>query len=93
MTQRSVARTASTAGFAALVGVAVSVAALLVIGLRIANENPEPADQNWWLFAELIVGLAYLTAGAVLVGRREHRFLGGLFVGVAIAALVAAPAT
>ena len=44
---------------AACLGVVVAVAAVaVVLGLRIANTDDEPAGQNWWLVAWLVVGSA-----------------------------------
>src|SRR5262249_52010381 len=72
--------------------VMLAVAAVLtvsaaVITLRWANDGPEPSGQNWWLAAELVVAMAYLTAGVALVARREQRLLGALFMVVATGAL------
>src|SRR5262245_64211330 len=72
---------------------AVVAVATAVVGMRLANPGSEPVDENWWLVAELVVGLTYLPTGAVLIARTERRLLGALFVVVAVAALVDAPAT
>jgi len=71
------------------VGAVLAVAGVIV-GLRAANDGPEPADANWWLAAELVVGFAYLPVGVALLRRREQRRLGALFATVAVAALVGA---
>ena len=60
-------------------GVAVVVAVVVVV-LRLANAGDEPEGQNWWLVAGLVLGLAYLPAGAILTARRDRRLLGGLFL-------------
>jgi len=73
---------------AAALAVVVIVAAI-VIALRLTNDGPEP-EGNWWLLAELILGLAYLPAGAALVVRRDRRLLGALFLVVGSMALVTA---
>ena len=41
--------------------VVVLIVGAIVIVLRLANDGPEP-EGNWWLLAELILGLAYLPA-------------------------------
>ena len=71
---------------AAALAVVVIVAAIVIV-LRLANDGPEP-EGNWWLLAELILGLAYLPAGAALVVRRDRRLLGALFLVVGTMALV-----
>jgi signal transduction histidine kinase len=63
-----------------------------IIGLRVANDGPEP-DQNWALVSELVVGLAYSTAGVALLARRGQRRLGALFAALAAAALLGALAS
>ena len=73
---------------AAALAVVVIVAAI-VIALRLANDGPEP-EGNWWLLADLILGLAYLPAGAALVVRRDRRLLGALFLLVGTMALATA---
>ncbi len=74
------------------VALAGTVAASLVIGLRIANTRHEPSE-NWWLLAWLVVGFVDALAGATLVARHGHRRLGAcLLVGGAMA-VVAALAT
>jgi signal transduction histidine kinase len=65
----------------------------VVIGLRVTNHGAEPEGQNWWLVAELILGLAYIPAGVVLCERRSWRTLGVLFSIVGIAALTEALST
>ncbi|HEX6786673.1 MAG TPA: histidine kinase, partial [Acidimicrobiales bacterium] len=67
----------------------VLIVAAIVIALRLTNDGPEP-EGNWWLLAELILGLAYLPAGAALVVRRDRRLLGALFLVVGSMALVTA---
>jgi len=69
--------------------VAVLIVGAIVIVLRLANDGPEP-EGNWWLLAELILGLAYLPAGAALVVRRDRRLLGALFLVVGTMALATA---
>ena len=74
--------------------VAAALAVVLIVGaivivLRLANDGPEP-EGNWWLLAELILGLAYLPAGAALVVRRDRRLLGALFLVVGTMALATA---
>ena len=70
---------------AAALAVVVIVAAI-VIALRLTNDGPEP-EENWWLLTDLILGLAYLPAGAALVVRRDRRLLGALFLVVGAMAL------
>ena len=67
----------------------VLIVGAIVIVLRLANDGPEP-EGNWWLLAELILGLAYLPAGAALVVRRDRRLLGALFLVVGTMALATA---
>ena len=68
-------------------------ALVAVFVLRIVNDGTETVDQNWWLVAELVVGVAYLATGVALAARPDRRLLGVLFVVVAAAALVDAVAT
>ena len=70
----------------------VFVVAGVVFGLRLANAGAEPEGQNWWLVAELVLGLAYLPSGVILAGR-GRRLLGLSFVLVGAAALAEALAT
>ncbi len=64
--------------------------ALLIVGLRIANEGAEPPHENWWLVAWLLVGVANAVAGVALLARPGQRRLGGcLLVGGSVAVLVA----
>src|SRR5688572_29726147 len=72
------------AGLVGVVGIAV------VVGLRIANGDAEPLDQNWWLLAWLVVGLVDGVAGAALVTHYGHRRLGWCLVVVGAAATVVA---
>ena len=76
----------------ALVVVAVVAAVVVVVTLRLLNQDPEPPDENWWLVGELVVGFAYLAAGAVLTAPREHRVRGVALLAVGMVALVAAVA-
>ena len=69
------------------------VVAGIVLGLRVANAGAEPEGQNWWLVAQLVIGLAYLPAGALLASRPDHRRLGVLFLVVGLTALLNALAT
>jgi signal transduction histidine kinase len=64
----------------ALTVVAVGVAGAVVIGLRVANDGPEPEGQNWWLVTWFATGLAYSLAAVVLVVRPGRRFLGACFL-------------
>jgi len=64
---------ATTIGVGVLAAVGGMAAVGVVLGLRVANKGPEPLDQNWWLVAWLIVGLADALAGAALVTRFGHR--------------------
>ena len=73
---------------AAALAVVVIVASIVIV-LRLTNDGPEP-EGNWWLLAELILGLAYLPAGAALVVRRDRRLLGALFLVVGTMALITA---
>ncbi len=76
---------------AACLGVVVAVAAVaVVLGLRIANTDDEPAGQNWWLVAWLVVGSADLVVGAGLISRFGHRRLAGCLLVVGLAALTVA---
>jgi signal transduction histidine kinase len=68
---------------------AVGVGAV-VIGLRAANDDPEPEGQNWWLVAWLLTGLAYPLAGALLVTRQGRRALGACLLAVGLSSLVVA---
>ena len=72
---------------AALIGL---VGVVTVVGLRIANEDPEPTDQNWWLVAWLVVGLVDGVAGAALATHYGHRRLGGCLLVVGAAATLVA---
>ena len=69
------------------------VAAAAVVGLRLANAGAEPEGQNWWLVAHLVVGLAYLPAGAALATQSERRLIGILFLVVGTTALLTALST
>ena len=71
----------------------VAVVVAIVLVLRVLNHGSEPLDQNWWLVAELILGLAYLPAGAALAARQDRRLLGALFLVVGAAALATAAST
>jgi signal transduction histidine kinase len=71
---------------------AVLAVAAVIVGLRAANDGPEPVDQNWSLAAELVVAFAYLPTGVALLRRREKHLLGALFATVAVAGLVGAVA-
>jgi len=73
---------------AAALAVVVIVTAL-VFALRLANHGPEP-EGNWVLVAALVLGVAYLPAGAALVVRRDRRLLGALFLVVGAMALATA---
>jgi signal transduction histidine kinase len=74
----------------AATAVAVGVAGAVVIGLRVANDGPEPGGQNWWLVTWLAAGLAYSLAGAMLAARRGRRFLGACFLIVGASSVVVA---
>jgi signal transduction histidine kinase len=56
--------------------IVVGAACAVVIGLRMANEGPEPEGQNWWLATWLVTGLAYALAAVVLLARPGRRLLG-----------------
>jgi len=71
----------------------VLIVAGLVLALRLANTGAEPVDENWWLVAELVLGLAYVPSGALLLDRAGWRLLGTCFVVVGISALLDALAT
>ena len=61
-----------------------------VIGLRAANDGPEPEGQNWWLVAWLVTALAYSLAGVLLLCRPGRRLLGAeLFLVGASSVIVA----
>ena len=75
---------------AAAVTVLVVAAGAAVVGLRAANEGPEPEGQNWWLVAWLLTGLAYLLAGALLVTRPGRRALGSALAVVGASSLIVA---
>jgi signal transduction histidine kinase len=80
----------------ARVGLALGVAlviAVAVLALRVTNAGDEPEGENWWLVAGLVLGFAYLPAGAALTGRRDRRLLGALFLIVGVTALLDALAT
>src|SRR4051794_11717544 len=47
-----------------------------VIAFRAANAGPEPEHKNWWLVAELVLALGYVTSGLLLLSRRFKRLLG-----------------
>jgi signal transduction histidine kinase len=71
-----------------VLALAAGLAAVCVIlGLRIANNGPEPKHQNWWLVAWVVVGLVDALAGAALLSHYGHRRLAGCLV-IAGAALV-----
>jgi signal transduction histidine kinase len=78
---RSPSASLGPAWLVGVVAVVVLAVAVVVIGLRAANEGREPEGQNWWLVAWLLAGLAYGSAGVLLVGRPGPRALGaGLLV-------------
>jgi signal transduction histidine kinase len=77
----------------ALAIVVVTVGGVALLGLRIANDGPEPDDQNWWLLTWFVVALTYSAVGAALVVRSSRRHLGRCFLVVGGAALVTALAT
>jgi signal transduction histidine kinase len=62
----------------------------VVVGLRAANQGPEPEGQNWWLVAWLLTGLAYSLAGVLLVSRPGRRFLGGALAVVGVSSMIVA---
>ena len=70
--------------------VAVGVACAVVLGLRVANDGPEPEGQNWWLVTWSATGLAYSLAAVVLVARPSRRFLGACFFLVGASSLTVA---
>jgi two-component system NarL family sensor kinase len=82
--------TRTRAGLA--LGIAL-VIAIAVVALRVANAGDEPEGENWSLVAGLVLGFAYLPAGAVLTARRDRRLLGGLFLVVGVCALLDALST
>jgi signal transduction histidine kinase len=70
---------------------ALAVAAIaIVIGLRIANEDVEPAGENWWLVALLAVSTTFGPAGAALTSRPGRRLLGTACAIVGVAAALSA---
>ena len=77
------------------VGSAVLVAAcgaVTVLVLRLANDDLEPEGRNWWILVEVIVGCAFVPAGALLLSRPARRWLGAAFVVVGASQLLAAVA-
>jgi signal transduction histidine kinase len=70
--------------------VAVGAGCAVVLGLRVANDGPEPDGQNWWLVTWLAAGLAYSLAAVVLVARPGRRFLGACFLLVGASSLTVA---
>jgi hypothetical protein len=77
----------------AIAFVAVIAGWIVLLGLRVANHGPEPADQNWWLVAWFCVGLGYTVVGTALVARSSRRTLGVYFLVVGGLAVVSALAT
>jgi hypothetical protein len=50
------------------VAVAASAAASVAL-IRLANPGFEPAGRNWWLVAEVVLGLSYVPVGCALLTR------------------------
>jgi signal transduction histidine kinase len=92
MAERSDVRGASTVVPVVLAAVAVVAAGSAVVVLRLIDDHPERTDEPWWLLAELVVGAAYLPAGAAMLGRARHRLVGALFMTAGATALVSAVA-
>jgi signal transduction histidine kinase len=74
-------------------GVLGLAAASTVVGLRITNPGEEPAGENWWLLAWLVVGTVDVMVGGALVTVHGHRRLAGCLLVAGLAALVVAVAT
>jgi signal transduction histidine kinase len=81
-----------TYGAVAATSVVVGISCAVVIGLRAANDGPEPEGRNWWLVAWLLTGLAYSLAGVLLVTRPGRGLLGALLLAVGATSLIVAVA-
>ena len=68
----------------------VAAAAVTVLVLRLVNDDLEPEGRNWWLVVEVVLGCAFVPAGALLLSRPGRRWLGAAFVVVGAAQLLAA---
>ena len=71
---------------AAVVGACCAAA----IGLRAANDGPEPEGRNWWLVAWFVAGLAYSLAGVLLLSRPGRRLLGAELLLVGASSVIVA---
>ena len=79
---------------AALAGAGVAAAVgLFLVALRVVNDGMEPEGRNWWLAAEVAIGIGFLPAGALLLSYPRRRLLGASFVVVGLTQLVAALAS
>jgi signal transduction histidine kinase len=68
------------------------VGAATVVALRLANTALEPEGRNWWIVVEVMLGCAFLPAGALLLSRPGTRLLGAAYVVVGASQLLAAVA-
>ena len=64
--------------------------AVMVLALRLANNGLEPEGRNWWILVEVVMGCAFVPAGALLLPRPERRWLGVAYVVVGTSQLLAA---
>ena len=81
--QREVVILWASAAFAVAVG-------LLLVALRVVNDGMEPEGRNWWLVAEIAIGIGFLPAGTLLLSYPRRRLLGASFVAVGLTQLIAA---
>ena len=65
-------------------------AGLLLVALRVVNDGMEPEGRNWWLAAEIAIGIGFLPAGTLLLSYPRRRLLGASFVAVGLTQLIAA---
>ena len=86
-----VGRDRSVTRFAVFSAVLVATAgAVTVLVLRVANDGLEPEGRNWWILVEVVMGCAFMPAGALLLSRPGRRWLGAAFVVVGASQLLAA---